>query len=69
MDKLTMKAFEKLQKREHLLRVTRDRMALGRITREEFRKEEAAILERFRLTSEEERAYDLYIKSSKTKRK
>ncbi|MNJ78236.1 hypothetical protein D3C77_759250 [compost metagenome] len=56
-----MEAFEKLQKREHLLRVARDQMGLGRITREEFKKQEAEIIERYSLTLAEERAYDLYL--------
>ena len=60
MDKLTMRAFEKLQKREHFLRVARDQMALGRITREVFRQQEAQIIEKFQLTDDEQRAYDQY---------
>ncbi len=62
MEKQLMAAFEKLQKREHLLKVTRDQMALGRITKEEFKKREAEILEKFGLTLGEERAYDLYLR-------
>ncbi|WP_287021558.1 hypothetical protein [Cohnella sp.] len=61
-DKLVMAALEKLQKREHLLRVARNQMALGRITEEEFRKREAEILDRYRLTVSEERAYNLYLR-------
>jgi hypothetical protein len=64
-----MQAFQKLEKREHLLRVTRERMALGRITREVFRKEEAAILEKYKLTFDEERAYNQHIKNSKRQSK
>lgn len=62
MEKQMMAAFEKLQKREHLLRVARDQMGLGRITREEFKQREAEIIERYRLTLGEERAYDLYLR-------
>lgn len=62
MDKTTVKAFEKMQKREHFLRIARDRMGLGRITREVFRQEEAAILKRFELTEEEQQAYDQFNK-------
>lgn len=62
MDKIMFQVFEKLQKREHFLRVTREQRALGRITEEEFRKREAQILERYRLTLGEERAYDLYLR-------
>lgn len=59
MDKrLVMKAFEKMQKREHFLRVARERWAHGRMTREAFRAESAAILQRFALTEEEARAYE-----------
>lgn len=67
MDKLTMQAFQKLEKREHLLKVARDRWGCGRITKEMFRKEEAAILQRYRLTQEEERAYNQHIQRSKRK--
>lgn len=68
MDKLTMQAFEKMQKREHYLRVARDRMGLGRITREVFRNEQAAIIERFALTAEEQRAYDTYSRTQQKKK-
>ncbi|KFN07271.1 MULTISPECIES: hypothetical protein [Paenibacillus] len=67
MDKLVYEAFRKLQKKEHLLRVARDRMATGRITREMFRKEEAAIIEAFKLTTEEQRAYESYSKMQRKK--
>ena len=62
MEKLLLDAFTKLQKREHLLRVNRDQRALGRITEEAFKKQEAEILERYRLTLGEERAYNLYLR-------
>ncbi|GIO36182.1 hypothetical protein J41TS12_10430 [Paenibacillus antibioticophila] len=62
MEKRLLEAFEKLQKREHLLRVARDQLGLGRLTKEEFKKQEAQILERYRLTLGEERAYDLYLR-------
>jgi hypothetical protein len=62
MEKKLMEAFEKLQKREHLLRVARHQWGLGRITKEEFKKREEGILERYRLTLGEERAYDLYLR-------
>lgn len=64
MDKLTMKAFEKMQKREHFLRVARDKMGLGRITREVFREQEAEIIKRFALTEDEQRAYDQFNKET-----
>lgn len=67
MDKLVFEAFRKLQKREHLLRATRERMATGRITREMFRKEEAAIIEAFKLTTAEQQAYELYNKTQRKK--
>lgn len=60
MDKLTTSAFEKMQKREHSLRVLRDQMGLGRITREVFRLESSKVIERYQLTDDEQRAYDLY---------
>lgn len=62
MNKLVMGAFEKLQKREHSLRVLRDQMGLGRITREVFRQESLEVIERYKLTDDEQRAYDLHIK-------
>jgi len=62
MEKQLIEAFEKLQKREHLLRVARHQMQSGRITEEEFRKREAQILDRYRLTLGEQRAYDLYLR-------
>jgi hypothetical protein len=68
MEKLVAKAFEKMQKREHFLRVARDRMGLGRITREMFREQEAAIIEQFKLTEEEQQAYDRFVKMQKQKR-
>ncbi|GIO39279.1 hypothetical protein J41TS12_41400 [Paenibacillus antibioticophila] len=62
MEKILIDAFEKLQKREHLLKVIREQRGLGRITQEEFKKQEAQILDRYRLTLGEERAYDLYLR-------
>jgi len=59
MDKFAMKAFEKMQKREHLLRVLRDQMGLGRITREVFREQSIKIIESYQLSDEEQHAYDL----------
>lgn len=69
MDKLVYEAFTKLQKQEHLLRVNRDQRALGRITEEELLKREAQILERYRLTLSEQRAYDLYVRMTQGKRR
>jgi hypothetical protein len=60
MDKHTMRAFEKLQKREHLLRVLNDRLARGIITPEEFEKEQTSIFVVTELTDEERRAYRQY---------
>jgi len=60
MDKHTMKAIEKLQKREHFLRMLNDRLARGIITREVFEKEQAGIYEMTELTPEENRAYRQY---------
>ncbi|GIO33720.1 hypothetical protein J2TS6_48610 [Paenibacillus albilobatus] len=68
MEETVMRAFEKLQKREHLLRVNRDQMALGRITKEEFKKRETQILERYGLTDSEQRAYDQYLRMAQQKR-
>ncbi len=60
MNEHTIRAFDKMQKREHYLRAARDRMGLGKVTREVFRDEEAAILRRFALTDEEQLAYERY---------
>ncbi|QYR20782.1 hypothetical protein KZ483_23980 [Paenibacillus sp. sptzw28] len=62
MDKQAQTAFDKMQKREHSLRVLRDQMGLGRITREVFREESLKVIERFRLSDDEQRAYDLHSK-------
>ncbi len=62
MEKLVLAALEKLQKREHLLRTTREQRALGRITQEEFRAKEAEIDQKYSLTLAEERAYNLYLR-------
>ncbi|MNI91960.1 hypothetical protein D3C73_1496900 [compost metagenome] len=68
MDKITARAFEKLQKREHLLRVARERFALGRSSREEFRTRQAEILQQFALTEAEEAAHELHSKITKQRR-
>lgn len=69
MDRLTSRAFEKMQKREHSLRLLRDQMGLGRITREVFRAKQAEVIERYRLTDDEQRAYELYIKVQKQRKR
>lgn len=68
MDEVTRRAFEKMQKREHFLRTARNQMALGRISREVFRQRETNIIERFALTHDEQRAYDLYCKIQSQRR-
>lgn len=60
MDKITTKAFDKMQKREHFLRVLRDQMGLGRITREAFRKQSFEVIEKYKLTDDEQAAYDRF---------
>lgn len=69
MEQLVRQAFDKLQKREHLLRVARDLRATGRITQEEFRGREAEILGKYSLTIQEQRAYDLYLRVTQQKRR
>ncbi|MCM3699171.1 hypothetical protein [Paenibacillus macerans] len=69
MDKLVYEAFKKLQKQEHSLRVIRNQRALRRITEEEFQKREAEILDRYRLTVQEQRAYDLYVIMTKGRKR
>lgn len=61
VDKTTMNAYEKLQKREHSLKRLRSQLRYGRITEEVFREKEAQVLKRYRLTPEEERAIDLHM--------
>lgn len=68
MDKITIAAFEKLQKREHLLRVARERFALGRGSREEFKERQAEILRQYALTETEETAYNIYSQITKQRR-
>ncbi|MEB3103104.1 hypothetical protein [Ferviditalea candida] len=65
MDKLTMQAFEKMQKAEHRMRQARDRMALGRITQAEFRQQVEAIEARYALTAEEQRAYENHLQRTR----
>ncbi|WP_028562265.1 hypothetical protein [Paenibacillus pinihumi] len=60
MEKQALKAFEKMQKREHLLRVLREQWGLGRISREVFREESLKVIERYQLSDDEQRAYDRY---------
>ena len=62
MQREQLKAFEKLEKREHMIRYQRNRLALGRITRDEYNAEIARIDERFRLTEKERLACELYRK-------
>lgn len=54
------RAFEKLQKREHLMREMRRRLETGRITEEVFRQSVADIDKAYRLTAVEQAAYDQY---------
>jgi len=60
MNKETKTVFEKLEKREHLVRFQRNRLALGRITKTEYNAEIARIDERYGLTEKERLAYELY---------
>jgi hypothetical protein len=64
LNKAAMDAFTKLQKQEHMIRVARDRKACGRITPAQYREEEKAIMQRFALTQDEERAYEYETKVS-----
>lgn len=59
---MDMKIIEKLEKREHLVRYQRNRLALGRITRAEYNAEIARIDARYGLTETERLAYELYRK-------
>lgn len=61
MDRTTMIAYEKLQKREHSLKWLRSQLRYGRITEEVFREKETQVLRKYRLTPEEERATDLHM--------
>lgn len=68
MDKMTMQAFEKMQMAEHRKRQARERWGLGRITREEFRQQVAAIEARYALTAEEKRAYENHLRQTRKSR-
>ena len=50
MDRTTMIAYQKLQKREHSLKWLRSQLRYGRITEEVFREKEAQVLRKYRLT-------------------
>jgi uncharacterized protein YjiS (DUF1127 family) len=62
MERETMRIIDKLEKREHLVRYQRNRLALGRITKAEYNAEIAQIDDRFGLTEKERLAYELYMK-------
>ncbi|WP_020621162.1 hypothetical protein [Paenibacillus daejeonensis] len=68
MDKLTSRAFEKMQKREHLLRSMREQMALGRMKREVFRSKSLEVIERYQLTDDEQRAYDRHAEMTRQRK-
>lgn len=65
MDKPTTRAFEKLEKRENLIRMTRLAFTQGRITEEVFRKRTAAIIDQYKLTDREQRAYEQFIRQQR----
>lgn len=69
MEKLALAALEKLQKREHLLRVAREFMGTGRITREVFREREAEIVQKYRLTDAEQAAYERHLQMTRQRRR
>lgn len=60
MEKALARAYEKLEKREHMLRLAIDRRGLKRLTIAEFKAEEKAILERYALTEAEQSAYEFH---------
>lgn len=60
MSKEAFRAFEKLQKREHLLQTMRHRLETGRISEEVFRQSVADIEKTYRLTAAEQAAYEQY---------
>lgn len=68
MDKHTMRAFEKLQRREHLLRTLNDRLARGVISQEVYEREEYEIYANTQLTEKEKRAYLNHIKIYRRKK-
>lgn len=65
MDKLTMVAFEKLQKREHRIRSARNQLALGRITKAAFTDEVKKAEERYALTFEEQQVYENHLRRAR----
>lgn len=60
MDKETLTAYEKVQRRENAARILRNRLALGRISQAEYDAGIADIDQKFQLTEKERLAFDLY---------
>lgn len=60
MDRLVLQALEKLQRREHFVRVLHYQLVTRRITQDEYQRRLEEIENRHRLTAEERRAYEKY---------
>lgn len=61
MEKHLITAFNKLEKRENLIRIARNQRALGRITNEVYQARVAEIEALCKLTVQERRAHEMYI--------
>lgn len=67
MDKLTERAFHKMQMAEHLTRFTNDLFQQGKINRETHSQRMAAINKQYALTAAEQKAYEAWERKRKAK--
>lgn len=67
MDKLTARAFAKLEKAEHLTRTAYELWEQGRIDRETLSQRLAAIKQQYALTPAEQKAYEAWIRKRRAK--
>jgi hypothetical protein len=65
MNKLLARAFEKLEKREHRIRVLREQRALRRISQAVYHEEAQKVDERYALTFEEKMAYENHLRRAR----
>lgn len=65
MDKLTARAFTKLEKAEHLIRTAYDLYDQGRIDYETLSQRLAAIKKQYALTTAEQKAYEAWERKRK----
>lgn len=67
MDKLTQKAFEKMQMAEHLVRTAYDLYEQGRLDNKGLGQRLEDIKKRYSLTDAEQKAYDAWNRKHRTK--